>query len=89
MPGSKSDLQPGQGLAQHLVAGVAAAGCLPDAAGLVALAGGPQHFAQMGGNLGVGPGGVGLTQQAQRFLLVAQADVKKDLAHTHTHTHEM
>ena len=72
---SHVDLQPGQGFAQHVVGGVAAAGFAPDAARFVALARGPQHLAQVGADLGVGPRRVGLAQQAQRLVAVAQAEL--------------
>ena len=53
--------------------GVALARLAPDAPRLVALADGPQHLAEVGGDLGVGPRLVGLAQQAQRLVAVAEA----------------
>mmetsp|Transcript_26221 Transcript_26221/g.61905 ORF Transcript_26221/g.61905 Transcript_26221/m.61905 type:complete len:605 (+) Transcript_26221:4092-5906(+) len=74
-PASKLDLQPVQGLAQRLVARVAPGRFLPDATRLVLGAAGPQHLAQMCGDLGVGPPAVGLAQQPGGLGQIAQTEL--------------
>ena len=51
---SQVDAQPRQRLAQDVVLGVARARLAKDALRLVGAAGGPEHLAEVGGDLGVG-----------------------------------
>ena len=68
-----ADPQPRERLAQHVVGGILAPGFTPDPLRFVALAGDPQHLAQVRRDLGVGPRLVGAAQQPKRLVAVADA----------------